>query len=301
MYVLRHINTKIDNILYLSAMKRLLTILIIAIAASSCVTTRQYNSLRSELIASQGRLEHSRTLLDEYADRSDNLARQNIQQKNEIAQLSEKLGDLRKQYERTLDSGKANDAAYNEQLARQNEQLSANSARMAELERTLAAREKAIEDIRKKVADALTGFEGKGLSITTRDGKVYISMDDKLIFKSGSFDVDPRGAEAVADLARVIAANPDINIMVEGHTDDVPYKGKGQLKDNLDLSAMRATAITRLLLRNADIAPTRIISAGRGEWLPLTMGTSADARSRNRRTEIILTPKVDELLQLISQ
>ncbi len=273
-------------------MKRILILSAVAVFAVSCVTTRQYNSLRAELISAQNRLDHSRAMTDEYADRSEDLTRLNGQQQTEIATLNEKLADLQERYNRLLDSGQASNSQHSAQMEQ-------NAARVAELERSLAARDRALGALRQKVSGALTGFDGKGLSVSAREGKVYVSMDDKLLFRSGSFEIEPVGAEAVRELAAVLAANTDINIMVEGHTDDVPYRGNGPLQDNLDLSAKRATTVTRLILENEDIDPARVISAGRGEWLPLTLGTSPDARARNRRTEIILTPKLDELLQIV--
>ena len=126
-------------------------------------------------------------------------------------------------------------------------------------------------------------------------------MEDKLLFRSGSFEIDPNGAQAVRDLSDVLAQNPDINVMVEGHTDDVPYRSNGQLRDNLDLSAKRATTVVRFLLENKAIAPSRIIAAGRGESLPVATGKTAEDRAKNRRTEIILTPKLDELMQLMQE
>ncbi len=282
-------------------MKRIFVLLLLSgVLATSCVSTRRFNSLRAELIASQGRLEHSRTLLNEYSDQADALARTNQQLQTEIATLTDKHAELKDRYDRLLASGSDDASRLAQQLAENQRALNANSARVEELERLLKAREDALASIRSKVTKALTGFDGKGLSISTREGKIYISLDDKLLFKSGSFELDPAGARAIGDLAAVLASNPDINIMVEGHTDDVPYRGKGPLKDNLDLSAMRATSVTRMLLENQDIDPARIISAGRGEWLPVTMGISTSARAQNRRTEIILTPQLDELMQLIN-
>lgn len=273
-------------------MKRTLILLTAAVLAASCVSTRRFNSLRAELISVQGRLDHSRTLLDEYDAHSGEMKDKNLLLQNKAATLEQQLAELKLRYDRLRDKGEASESQYMRELEE-------TAARMAELERALAARDEALASLRNKVAAALTGFDGKGLSISTRDGKVYVSMDDKLLFKSGSFEIDPAGAEAVRDLGEVLAANSDIEVMVEGHTDDVPYRGRGLLRDNLDLSAKRATTVTRLLLENKDIAPTRIVSAARGEWLPVTFGTTPDARSQNRRTEIILTPKLDELLRII--
>lgn len=283
---------------------------LVALTATSCVvSTRRFDSLRAELIAAESRLEQQRALADEVMAESDQLEHRNTQLNAEIATLTDKQAALQDKYERLLDNNKANTSDLTRQMAAASnnaaradaleQQVRDNAARVAELERLLKARDEAINGIRKKVADALTGFDGKGLSITERDGMVYVSMDDKLLFRSGSFEIGERGQAAIKDLAAVLAHNTDISVMVEGHTDDVPYSGRGLLVDNLDLSAKRATSVVRLLLKGGDIDPTRVIASGRGEWLPVTMGTSADARSRNRRTEIILTPKLDELRQLL--
>lgn len=233
--------------------------------------------------------------------RIDDLTEQNSRLSAELETLRAEKAQLEERYKKLLADGSAEAARMLRQLEENERQLKDREYRMTELEQSLRAREEAIEKIRRQVADALLGFDGKGLSISTRDGKVYVSMEDKLLFRSGSFEIDPQGARAVRDLAAVLAANPDISIMVEGHTDDVPYRPNGNLKDNLDLSAKRATTVTRLLLENKGIAPERIISAGRGEYLPVAEGKSAEARAKNRRTEIILTPKLDELMRLMDR
>ena len=282
-------------------MKRLLVLLFIAAVAGSCVSTKKFNTLRAEMLAAETEIDYSRTRIGELTSRNDRLVQENERLAAEIASLQDNHAELMQRYERLLEDGSAEAARMLRQLEENQRELDARSDRMEELERLLRARDEALASIRQKVADALLGFEGKGLSISTREGKVYVSMDDKLLFRSGSFEIDPKGAEAVRDLAVVLAANPDISIMVEGHTDDVPYRGSGNLKDNLDLSVKRATTVTRLLLENRGIAPSRIVSSGRGEWLPVAEGTNPEARAQNRRTEIILTPKLDELLQLMDR
>jgi chemotaxis protein MotB len=132
-----------------------------------------------------------------------------------------------------------------------------------------------------------------------KNGKVYVSMDEKLLFASGKWDVSNEGSTALKDLARVLEKNPDINVLIEGHTDNIPYNGTGQVKDNWDLSVMRATSIVKILLSNSKIEPKRLTTAGRSQYLPVDASNSATARARNRRTEIILSPKLDELLQII--
>jgi len=145
----------------------------------------------------------------------------------------------------------------------------------------------------------LLGFEGKGLSIEIRNGKVYVSLEESLLFRSGSWEVNDRGISALQKLAEVLASNPDINVLIEGHTDNVPYRGSGQVKDNWDLSVMRATAIVKVITRNPGVHPSRLTAAGRSEYAPLATNSTSEGRAKNRRTEIILTPKLDELFQII--
>ncbi len=179
--------------------------------------------------------------------------------------------------------------------------LNEKSATLVELQAMLAKKDSISNALRQKVKNALIGFDGKGLTITQKNGMVYVSMEDKLLFKSGSFEIDTRGADAIRGLAEVLAQNPDINIMVEGHTDDVPYQGRGELKDNWDLSVKRATTVVRLLTENKGINPTRITGAGRSQYLPMEAAKTPQARQKNRRTEIILTPNLDELMQIIEK
>ncbi len=177
--------------------------------------------------------------------------------------------------------------------------LKQREARVNELEDILKKKDQAAADLKKKLSDALLGFENKGLTITQKNGKVYISMDESLLFASGKINVEARGVEALKSVAKVLEANPDINVMVEGHTDDVPMKGAGDIKDNWDLSVMRATSVTKIMLGSAKIDAQRIISAGRGEFFPLDPAKTPEARKKNRRTELILTPKLDELLKVL--
>lgn len=264
---------------------------VVAIMAS-CVPVRRFDSLHAELIEMQNRMEQTQTTVEEYEAKVNDMALKNNQLLSDIARRDQKHADLQDKYN-TLADADSRHTAQLEQKARN------DAARVAELERLLKIREEALANIKNKVTEALTGFQGQGLTVTRRDGQIYVSMDDKLLFESGSWQIGSRGQNAVRDLAAVLERNTDISIMVEGHTDDVPYKGRGNLDDNLDLSAKRATEVVRLLLRSGNIDPARVVAAGRGEWLPVTMGTTPEARSRNRRTEIILSPRLDELMKLM--
>lgn len=178
-------------------------------------------------------------------------------------------------------------------------ELKKREARVSELEDILKKKDQAANDLKKKLSDALYNFENKGLTITQKNGKVYVSMDESLLFASGKTNVEPKGIEALKNVAKVLEQNIDINVLVEGHTDDVPMKGAGEIKDNWDLSVMRATSVTKIMLSSAKIESSRITAAGRGEFFPLDSGKTVEARKKNRRTEIILTPKLDELLKVL--
>ena len=178
-------------------------------------------------------------------------------------------------------------------------ELKKREARVNELEDILKKKDQAATDLKKKLSDALLGFENKGLTITQKNGKVYVSMDESLLFASGKTNVEARGVEALKNVAKVLEQNVDINVLVEGHTDDVPMKGAGEIKDNWDLSVIRATSVTKIMLGAAKIDSQRITAAGRGEFFPLDPAKTPEARKKNRRTEIILTPKLDELLKVL--
>ncbi|HTL81647.1 MAG TPA: OmpA family protein [Bacteroidia bacterium] len=180
-----------------------------------------------------------------------------------------------------------------------NLELKKREARVAELQHALDTKDSAMNAINSKVKAALLSFEGKGLTVTMKDGKVYVSMEDKLLFASGSTAVQSDGVKALKELAKVLEANPDINITVEGHTDNNPYHGSGDIKDNWDLSVMRATSVTKILLANGKIDAKRITASGRGEFFPLDAANTDAARAKNRRTEIILTPNLDALYQIL--
>ena len=178
-------------------------------------------------------------------------------------------------------------------------ELDKRNRRMLELERIVSRQDSAVRALRNKVSAALVGLENNGLTVSVRQGKVYVSLDEKLLFKSGSIVVDPSGVSALKRLAVILEQNPDINITIEGHTDIVPLTSSPSMKDNWDLSVKRATSIVRILLENGKIAPARLTAAGRGEFVPVDAANTPAARQKNRRTEIILMPKLDELFQML--
>jgi chemotaxis protein MotB len=180
-------------------------------------------------------------------------------------------------------------------------ELQQRESRVYELEGMIARKDSSVNYIRQRVADALLNFEGKGLTIEQREGKVYVSLENSLLFKSASWTVDSKGQKALEQLAVVLAENPDLNVMVEGHTDADAFKGKTAVKDNWDLSVMRATSIVKILTDNAGVDPQKVIAAGRSEYVPLASNDTDDGKAKNRRTEIIITPDLSELAKLLKE
>jgi len=185
-------------------------------------------------------------------------------------------------------------------LENKQKELAEKSVRVKELESKIAAKDSLTNALKKSISDALTGFNDNDLTVTVKDGKVYVSLSEQLLFASGSTVVDKKGKSALMQLGKALQNKPDINILVEGHTDDVPMHGE-VIKDNWDLSVLRATSITKILTNDGGIEPSRIIASGRSQYYPVATGKTAEARKKNRRTEIILSPKLDELYKLLNQ
>lgn len=210
--------------------------------------------------------------------------------KNDLAAIETEQAKTR----RHLDSLQLGLQATSSELEKQNKAY-------ADLQRAMARKDSATAALKERVAKALFGFQDKGLTVHEKDGRVYVSLDEQLMFKSGSYTVDARGQEAIKQLVPVLEQNTDVNIVVEGHTDDVPMRGTGPIADNWDLSVKRATSIVKLLINGSKIDPARISAAGRAEYVPLNTEKTPEARQQNRRTEIILTPRLEELAALLGQ
>ncbi len=179
-------------------------------------------------------------------------------------------------------------------------ELEQRNQRLVELEQILDSQQRAVRELRDKVAEALFGFEGQGLTVSMRSGNVYVSLDEQLLFRTGSYEIDDAGRNALRRLASVLEVNPTIQIMIEGHTDDVPFRSSGgPIVDNWDLSVKRATSVVRELTTGTGIDPARLTAAGRSEYHPVDERSTAEARARNRRTEIVLTPDLTALYNII--
>jgi len=193
--------------------------------------------------------------------------------------------------------------AEQDRLNKLKKDLEASSSRLAELEKMMADKEAAMKKLKETLSKSLKAFEGKGLTVTEKDGKVYVSMENKLLFESGSWTVGSEGKKAVDLVGKVLGDNPDISVLIEGHTDNDKITGTigGGVENNWDLSTKRATAIVNILSANAKVKKENLTAAGRGEYAPLMSNESAEGKAKNRRIEIILTPKLDEISKMLNE
>ncbi|PJJ60232.1 OmpA/MotB family protein [Hymenobacter chitinivorans] len=252
---------------------------------TGCVSQKKYTALQSqydELTKSREQLQAQKTALEQDKARSEDALRSSLLNKNQqVNQLNDNLSGAQ---------------AANTQLSAD---LRSKEQRIAEMQRILDQKDAAVKALRKKVGDALLGFNANDLQVNVRNGKVYVSLSEQLLFKSGSTKVDPKGQEALKKLATALQGNQDVNVLVEGHTDNVPItKGTLGMKDNWDLSVLRATEITRILTESG-LNPAQVTPSGRSQYVPVAANTTPAEKALNRRTEIILTPKLDELFQIL--
>jgi chemotaxis protein MotB len=304
-------------------------LLVSTVLLSSCVTLQKHQSLESDydnlsrdqkkLTNKLNELNTDKTALAAHVRELESGSQKVAALQEEKESLQKQLKDLRALLDKTNASRASESSGMSKQIQRDQLELQRRedelqtkvgelermqtameerNRRLIELESILSRKDSVVAALKAKVNDALLGFTDKGLTVTQKNGKVYVSMDEKLLFKSGSYDIDPRGEAAIKELGKVLRVNNDINVMIEGHTDDVPYHGKGGLADNWDLSVKRATTVVRALLE-AEVDGKRIIASGHSEYAPLSAEKTSVARQKNRRTEIILTPKLDELFSIL--
>ncbi len=295
-------------------MKKIIAFVLIAFSLNACVSNRVFNDLESRYA----------TLKDDYNRQSQSIETL----KAEVKGMTEKLVTTQKSLEATQDSLNlkqqlveklessldllklnsesalkkriAENEGLMEKIAQRENELADRMARVEELEGLISRQKQAMTELKEKLSNALLNFEDKGLTVEARDGKVYVSMENKLLFKSGSWTVEAQGKTAIERLGNVLAENPDIAVLIEGHTDNVPYSGRGPLKGNWDLSTKRATSIVNLLLENPQILPQNLTAAGRGEYLPIAPNSTQQGRAANRRIEVVLSPQLDEITQIIN-
>lgn len=261
--------------------KSLLILSLFALFLTSCVSTKKYQAA---------------------LDREQSLLSQNTQLNDEVVRLRNQVENLQKDNARLISQIDEALKKYSEASGQANltqKQLEEEQKRLLELRRLLQQQRDAVENLRKKMADALVGFNSNELSVFTKNGRVYVSMQESLLFPSGSAVVNEKGKAALQTVAQALNNNPDINVVVEGHTDSIPIRRT--FEDNWALSVARATSIVRLLTNTYAVDPVRVTASGRSYFEPVDTNSTPEGRARNRRTEIILAPKLDQILQLLEQ
>ena len=246
----------------------------------------------ADLTKSRDQLTLEKTALAADKARSEDALRGSLISKSQqVNQLNQNLGDAETDIKNK-----------NADLQSKDADLQSKNARIADLQSALAQKDAATKALRQRVSDALLGFNAQDLQVSVKNGKVYVSLSEQLLFKSGSTKVDPKGQDALRKLAVALKDKKDVNVLVDGHTDNVPIKGAtaSGARDNWDLSVMRATEITRLLT-TAGMEPAQVTPSGRAEFLPLAPNDTPANKALNRRTDIILTPKLDELFSILGQ
>ena len=314
-------------------LKRVLTVSTVCFMLTSCVSSKIYEDLKTKYDDLKAENELLMAQLDGQGNSDPSYGLENLkkdleQLKAEKTALTMELSAVKSNYDRLKESYEALEAnsssALQENLKRNREllkeleakekalaeeanrltilqkKLQDRSQRVEELEAIIAAKDAQMKALKDAISAALTNFEGNGLTVEQRDGKVYVSMENKLLFESGSWAVNSRGREAVVALGNVLAQNKEIAVLIEGHTDNVPYSGNGNIESNWDLSTKRATAIVTILTQNPNIPKDNLTAAGRGEFAPIAPNTTAEGKAKNRRIEVILTPKLDEISKLLN-
>lgn len=268
---------------------------LLLLSSTSCVTKKKY------LIAENGRLEalqREETLKKQLVDCRD----ENDQLSARLSQLMRDTADMRRNirsYREMLNTNLGEQDKLNELLTKKMQELDERERTINQLQDLINAQNEKVQSILRSVKDALMGFSSDELSVREENGKIYVAMSDKLLFQSGSATVDKRGKEALAKLAEVLNKQKDVDVNIEGHTDTKPIH-TARFEDNWDLSVIRATSVVRILTKDYGVSPMQIVPSGRGEFMPVADNETADGRSKNRRTEIIIAPKLDELLKILN-
>ena len=258
---------------------------------TSCVTKKKF--MLAELAATankdslQGLLTDCRNTCNQMSVQIKNLMRDTT-----------KMGNSIRQYQSMLNVNMTEQEKLNALLNQKKNELNERERTINELQQMINAQNEKVRKLLSSVKDALLGFSSDELTVREKDGKVYVAMSDKLLFQSGSARLDKRGEEALGKLAEVLNKQTDIDVFIEGHTDNKPINTV-QFKDNWDLSVIRATSVVRILIKNYNVNPLQIQPSGRGEYMPVDDNETAEGRSKNRRTEIIMAPKLDKLFQML--
>jgi chemotaxis protein MotB len=263
-----------------------------AVVSSRDSLSSQNDSLRGIILDKLNNIDGLSSQISQNRDVISGLQRQLMKSKENYRNVSEKLTGESKSLLNQLERLQAENIDLKGEIGKKQRIIDG-------INQKLNSRNSKMDSLKSRISEALLGFTEKGLAINIRDGKVYVSLSNQLLFKSGSIQIDSKGKDALTDLSKVLNENIDIKILVEGHTDDQAVKGSShRFKDNWELSVLRATEVVKFLQKN-DVLPSRIIASGRGEFMPVDTSDSKTGRATNRRTEIILTPDMEEIFEII--
>lgn len=315
-------------------MKSIYLILPMFLLLSSCVSKKKFDDINSRLLD----MEDAKADLEELVDKKNNaldsltdiiqvqeqkldsLADQNKKLEDDLANKQKAFENLRSSYDALEKQSSASLAANSRQnrellaeleekrkmlnekqsrLSGLQKDLNKREERIRRLEQRIVQKEQQMDQLKQNLQKALVDFEGKGLEVEQRNGNVYVSMENKLLFGSGSWNVGSQGKKAIQELSKVLANNPDINVLIEGHTDNVPYNGNEMIENNWDLSTKRATEVLKLILSSSSIDAQRLTAAGRGKFMPVASNETEAGRAKNRRIEVVLSPKLSNLSEMI--
>lgn len=265
-------------------MKYIVLLSIGLLSLSACVSSRKYVNARLEVSDLRQDSMRLARLLNDYQDTARVLHGQ-------IDDLTGKLNKL-------IAAAKTQIASQKNELSSSKQMIAEQQQKLAALQAILDKQREVTDRLRRSISDALMKFNSDELTVFEKNGKVYVSMQEKLLFKSGSAVVDPKGKEALSQVAQVLNVNPGIRIDIEGHTDSIPIRGR--YEDNWALSLARAASIVRILTNEYQVDPTRVIASGHSKYDPVATNSTDEGRAHNRRTDIILAPNLDELYQLIN-
>lgn len=285
-------------------MRKLLPILILTIVvATSCVSKKKYMQAEDGRLTALVENDKLNKKLSETSDQLNDcqsntsfLNSQLANLKRDNANMSESIQN----FEKLLQSNLSQQDRLTAALKQKEEELDRREAIISELQSMIDEQNQKVKNLLTNVENALLGFNSDELTVTQKNGKVYVALSDKLLFESGSAKVDKRGEEALAKLAEVLNKQTDIDVYIEGHTDSKPIN-TAQFKDNWDLSVIRATSVVRILTKQYGVNPLQIQPSGRGEFMPVASNETAEGRTRNRRTEIIMAPKIDKLFDMLQK
>jgi chemotaxis protein MotB len=278
-------------------------LLIVMAMLGSCVAKKKFIESENERLNAEAKVRTLTNTVNTQSNKISELETTITGLERRIARLESdttRLGREIRELQRMMTSNLSQQEQMDAMLRTQREALAERERTINELRTVIQAQNDLVSNLLRQVTDALTGFSSDELTVQMREGKVYIAMSDKLLFRSGSADVDTRGRQALAMLADVLTKQPEIDIFIEGHTDNVPIR-TARFTDNWDLSVIRATSVVRILTVDYKVSSTQIIPSGRSEYFPVDDNSSADGRARNRRTEIILSPKLDKLYQMLNE